>query len=66
MILKHYWAHSGYDAEEYYFAKINRELIDRIKAEQGKQTKPPRSGKSPGKAPAFPGTETRNTKKQAP
>ena len=36
MILKQYWAHSGYDAEELYFAKINRELIDRIKQNQGK------------------------------
>jgi hypothetical protein len=40
MILKQYWAHSGYDAEEMYFAKINRDLIDRIKAEQpGKEPK---------------------------
>ena len=40
MILKNYWAHSGYDAEEAYFAKVNRELIDRIKAEQqGKEPK---------------------------
>ncbi len=36
MILKNYWAHSGYDAEELYFAKVNRELIERIRASQGK------------------------------
>lgn len=41
MILKQYWAHSGYDAEEVYFAKINRDLIDRIKADkQGKGFNP--------------------------
>jgi hypothetical protein len=40
MNLKQYWAHCGYDAEEIYFAKVNRELIDRIKAEQqGKEPK---------------------------
>jgi len=37
MILKHYWAHSGYDAEELYFAKVNRELIDRIRAKREKE-----------------------------
>jgi len=57
MILKQYWAHSGYDAEEYYFAKINRELINRIKAEQGKAPKPLPSGKSEGKV--------KNSKKRA-
>jgi hypothetical protein len=37
MILKQYWAHSGYDAEELYFAKVNRELIDRIRAKREKE-----------------------------
>ena len=37
MTLKQYWAHSGYDAEELYFAKVNRELIDRIRAKREKE-----------------------------
>jgi len=36
MILTNYWAHIGYDAEELYFAKVNRELIERIRAREGK------------------------------
>jgi hypothetical protein len=65
MILKQYWAHTGYDAEEYYFAKVNRELIDRIKAEQGKQFKNPGTGENLAKVIPFPSKETRTTKKQA-
>jgi hypothetical protein len=65
MILKNYWAHSGYDAEEAYFAKVNRELIDRIKAEK--------EGKEPITVPedaplaeviAFPTAEQRNHQKK--
>ena len=64
MILKQYWAHTGYDAEEYYFAKVNRELIDRIKAEQGKQFKNS-GGETLAKVIPFPSKETRTSKKQA-
>ncbi len=34
MLCKHDWSHAGYDAEELYFEKLNRELINRLKAEQ--------------------------------
>ncbi len=63
MILKQYWARSGYDAEEYYFAKINRELIERIKAEQGRKGSSPGSGNA--KVIPFPGSEAKNPKKRA-
>ncbi|NDG84489.1 MAG: hypothetical protein EBX52_05540 [Proteobacteria bacterium] len=65
MILKQYWAYSGYDAEEHYFAKINRELINRIKAEQGKRPQSHGSVKSGGKVIPFPTMEARSSKKRA-
>jgi hypothetical protein len=34
MLCKHDWSHAGYDAEELYFEKLNRELINRLKAEK--------------------------------
>jgi hypothetical protein len=34
MLCKHDWSHAGYDAEELYFEKLNRELITKIRAEQ--------------------------------
>ncbi len=34
MLSKHDWSHAGYDAEELYFEKLNRELINRLKAER--------------------------------
>jgi len=36
MLSKHDWSHAGYDAEELYFEKLNRELINRLKAERDK------------------------------
>ncbi len=41
MLNKHHWSHTGYDAEELYFAKLNRELIERIKAERDKGERTP-------------------------
>ena len=34
MLCKHDWSHAGYDAEELYFEKLNRELINQLKAEK--------------------------------
>ena len=34
MLCKHDWSHAGYDAEELYFEKLNRDLITKIRAEQ--------------------------------
>ncbi len=64
MILKQYWAHSGYDAEELYFAKVNRELIDRIKAREGK-TKEIREDQPLAEVIPFPTLEEREQKKKA-
>ncbi len=36
MLSKHDWSHAGYDAEEFYFEKLNRELINRLKSERDK------------------------------
>lgn len=33
MLCKHDWSHAGYDAEELYFEKLNRELIQRLQTE---------------------------------
>ena len=33
MLSKHDWSHAGYDAEELYFEKLNRELIEQLKLE---------------------------------
>jgi len=65
MILKNYWAHSGYDAEEVYFAKINRELIDRIKAEkEGKEPKVIPEDAPLAEVIAFPTPEQREKQKK--
>jgi hypothetical protein len=68
MILKQYWAHSGYDAEEIYFAKINRDLIDRIKAVQQKEwsdtTDSPSQEAPGGRVIPFPTPEQRSLQKK--
>ncbi len=65
MILKQYWAHSGYDAEEIYFAKINRELIDRIKAEkQGKELTQDRGDGPMAEIIPFPAPALRGAQKK--
>ncbi len=65
MILKNYWAHSGYDAEEAYFAKINRELIDRIKAkQQGNDSKPIPEDAPLAEVIPFPTREQRSEQKK--
>lgn len=66
MILKNYWAQSGYDAEELYFAKVNRELIDRIRASQKDSAEAPKDEKQ-GLAEVipFPGPDRRQQKKAA-
>ncbi|MBU6154404.1 MAG: hypothetical protein KGP28_08905 [Bdellovibrionales bacterium] len=65
MILKNYWAHSGYDAEEAYFAKINRELIDRIKAQQqGKELKKATEDTPLAEIIPFPSREQRMEQKK--
>ena len=66
MILKNYWAHSGYDAEELYFAKVNRELIDRIKAKRELNGDPTPSEDAPlAEVIPFPSVEAREQKKKA-
>jgi hypothetical protein len=65
MILKNYWAHSGYDAEELYFAKVNRELIDRIKAQKhGKELKPIPEDAPLAEVIPFRTAESRETQKK--
>jgi hypothetical protein len=67
MILKNYWAHSGYDAEELYFAKVNRELIERIRAREGKSPEDTEEEKDPPLAEVipFPSANQRSQKKAA-
>jgi hypothetical protein len=66
MILKNYWAHSGYDAEELYFAKVNRELIERIRASQGKTTEAnEEENQNLAEVIPFPGSDQKNQKKAA-
>ena len=65
MILKNYWAHSGYDSEECFFAKVNRELIDRIKAEQEKTQKPIQEEATLAEVIPFPQATDRDQRKKA-
>jgi hypothetical protein len=65
MLNKHDWSHAGYDAEELYFAKINRELIDRIKAEQEKGNREPMPEGHLAEVIPFPTNKANSDKKAA-
>jgi hypothetical protein len=66
MILKNYWAHSGYDAEELYFAKVNRELIERIRLSQENFSKSSeKEQQTLAEVIPFPGPERKPQKKAA-
>lgn len=68
MLSKHDWSHAGYDAEELYFEKLNRELINRLKAEREKLETQPESERPTAQVIQFPNrrnTNSGNEKKAA-
>ena len=54
MLCKHDWSHAGYDAEELYFEKLNRELINRLKAENEGRNDQTRSDRPMAQVIPFP------------
>jgi len=61
MLCKHDWSHAGYDAEELYFEKLNRELINRLKAERDQTETTRRDERPMAQVIPFPSRNNSNT-----
>lgn len=57
MLCKNDWSHAGYDAEELYFEKLNRELIYRLNAERDQTEARTESAPPMGKVIPFPSSK---------
>jgi hypothetical protein len=60
---KHQWNSTGYNAEELYFEKVNRELIEQIKKQNAKEK--PTEGDSETSAQVIPFEPREKQKKTA-